>query len=132
MSRRASASTTSSDTPRSAKDFWDCMCLGAPSSRLGAPRKQVGEIRIDPNLRYRSALQEQTNLAGGNPPALHTLVDMRMGPVHLTVSSLPRSLDYYENVVGLQVRANDGDLAHLGVGDAEDLLVLYEEAGARP
>lgn len=53
-----------------------------------------------------------------------------MGPVHLTVSSLPRSLDYYERAVGLRVHDDDGDVARLGAG-GEDLLVLYEEAGAR-
>jgi catechol 2,3-dioxygenase len=52
-----------------------------------------------------------------------------MGPVSLTVSSLVRSLDFYENAVGLKVHANDGDVARLGVG-GEDLLVLVEETGA--
>jgi catechol 2,3-dioxygenase len=52
-----------------------------------------------------------------------------MGPVHLSVSDLARSLDYYENTMGLRVRGRDDGRVSLG-GD-EDLLVLVEEPGAR-
>src|SRR3954463_2932802 len=55
----------------------------------------------------------------------------RMGAVHLTVSNLGRSLDYYERVVGLQVHNREDGAAQLGTG-GEDLLVLYEELGAEP
>jgi catechol 2,3-dioxygenase len=54
----------------------------------------------------------------------------RMGPVHLSVSDLARSLDYYENMIGLPLRERDDGRASLG-GD-EELLVLVEEPGARP
>lgn len=54
-----------------------------------------------------------------------------MGPVHLTVAGLDRSLTYYEDQVGLRVHARDGDTARLGTGE-EDLLVLTELTGARP
>jgi catechol 2,3-dioxygenase len=57
--------------------------------------------------------------------------ETRMGAVHLTVSDLARSLDYYEGVVGLQVHGRENGNARLGTG-GEDLLVLYEEAGAQP
>jgi catechol 2,3-dioxygenase len=57
--------------------------------------------------------------------------ETRMGSVHLTVSDLARSLDYYQRVVGLQVHDRDDGTARLGAG-GEDLLVLYEEAGAEP
>ena len=57
--------------------------------------------------------------------------DTRMGAVHLTVADLARSLEYYESVVGLQVHARDDGSARLGTG-GEDLLVLYEQAGAEP
>jgi catechol 2,3-dioxygenase len=54
-----------------------------------------------------------------------------MGPVHLTVGSLERSLAYYRAAIGLEVvEAADGR-AVLGAG-ATELLVLVEEAGARP
>jgi catechol 2,3-dioxygenase len=54
-----------------------------------------------------------------------------VGAVHLTVSDLARSVSYYRDVVGLrQLERADGQ-ASLGAGERE-LLVLREEAGARP
>jgi catechol 2,3-dioxygenase len=55
----------------------------------------------------------------------------RMGAVHLTVSDLGASLDYYQRVIGLQVHGHDNGTARLGA-DGEDLLVLYEQPGAEP
>jgi catechol 2,3-dioxygenase len=57
--------------------------------------------------------------------------DTRLGAVHLTVSDLDRSVDYYEREIGLSVRERDARRAALGVGGA-DLLVLVEEPGAKP
>jgi catechol 2,3-dioxygenase len=54
-----------------------------------------------------------------------------MGPVHLTVADLERSLAFYRASVGLEVREQGAGRASLGAGDAE-LLVLVEEPGARP
>jgi len=54
-----------------------------------------------------------------------------MGPVHLTVSDLARSLEYYRAAIGLEVLDEDGARASLGVGETR-LLVLVEERGARP
>ena len=54
---------------------------------------------------------------------------LRLGPVHLTISHLDRSLAYYERVLGLKVHDRDGEVATLGTG-GEDLLALVEEAGA--
>ena len=53
-----------------------------------------------------------------------------MGPVHLTVSDLARSLDYYETAIGLRVLEREDDRATLGVDSP--LLVLVEEPGAPP
>src|SRR5436190_14745272 len=55
----------------------------------------------------------------------------RMGAVHLTVSDVARSLDYYQRVLGLQVHNRENGTARLGAG-GEDLLVLYEQPGAEP
>jgi catechol 2,3-dioxygenase len=54
-----------------------------------------------------------------------------MGAVHLTVSELERSLDYYRRAIGLEVLDREGGRASLGAGGAE-LLVLVEEPGAAP
>jgi catechol 2,3-dioxygenase len=55
----------------------------------------------------------------------------RMGPVHLIVADLARSLDYYERAIGLRQHSRDGDTATLGAG-GESLLVLSERPGAQP
>src|ERR671937_2722464 len=55
----------------------------------------------------------------------------RMGPVHLTVSDLDRSLDYYRTVIGLDVLEQGAGRASLGA-DSTDLLGLVEEPGAKP
>jgi catechol 2,3-dioxygenase len=54
-----------------------------------------------------------------------------VGAVHLTVSDLARSLDYYRGSIGLQVLADGDGEASLGAGGTE-LLHLVEEPGARP
>jgi catechol 2,3-dioxygenase len=55
---------------------------------------------------------------------------LRLGAVHLTVSSLDRSVGFYENSLGLRLHRREDGVAAMGVG-GEDLLVLYEEPGAR-
>ncbi len=54
-----------------------------------------------------------------------------VGPVHLTVSDLERSLAYYRGPIGLTVLESGAGRASLGAGDRE-LLVLVEQPGARP
>jgi catechol 2,3-dioxygenase len=54
-----------------------------------------------------------------------------MGPVHVTVADLARSLAYYGEAVGLSAREQSPGFASLGAGDVE-LLGLVEEQGARP
>src|SRR3954452_7509297 len=56
---------------------------------------------------------------------------LRLGPVHLTVSDLGRSIAFYERSIGLQLARREGAGAALGAG-GEDLLVLSEEPQARP
>ena len=69
---------------------------------------------------------------------------LRLGPVHLTVTDLDRSVEFYERSIGLRARrrvsaeaapgtgggAAPGGEAVLGAG-GEDLLVLVEDPGAR-
>jgi catechol 2,3-dioxygenase len=54
-----------------------------------------------------------------------------MGPVHLTVADLERSLAYYRRSLGLEALELGRSRASLGTGGAE-LLVLVEKPGARP
>lgn len=54
-----------------------------------------------------------------------------VGAVHLTVSDLDRSLDYYRDAIGLRVLEAGAGRASLGAGERE-LLVLTEQPGARP
>jgi catechol 2,3-dioxygenase len=56
---------------------------------------------------------------------------LRLGAVHLTVSDLDRSIAWYQRVLGLRVHDRDVATGALGVGE-EDLLVLHEDATARP
>lgn len=93
-----------------------------------------------------------TRLAGGRPGGLGLMTAPRdpeelespaapvraelpagtsLGAVHLTVSSLERSLEYYNRTVGLPVLERDDGTASLGAGTTV-LLVLVEEPGARP
>ena len=57
--------------------------------------------------------------------------ETRMGPVHLTVSDLDRSLDYYRTVIGLDVLEQGAGRASLGA-DSTELLGLVEKPGAQP
>jgi catechol 2,3-dioxygenase len=56
---------------------------------------------------------------------------LELGPLHLTVSDLDRSVGFYQDALGLRVHGRDDGSAALGAGGA-DLLVLHEQPGARP
>jgi catechol 2,3-dioxygenase len=56
---------------------------------------------------------------------------LRLGATHLTVSDLDRSVAFYENALGLTVADREDDVAALGAG-GEDLLVLHADPDARP
>jgi catechol 2,3-dioxygenase len=55
---------------------------------------------------------------------------LRLGPVHLTVTDLDRSIPFYESAIGLQLARREGATAALGAG-GEDVLVLTEDPDAR-
>ena len=55
---------------------------------------------------------------------------LRLGPVHLTVTDLDRSVVFYESALGLKTHRREAEEAAMGVGE-EDLIVLVEEPGAR-
>src|SRR4051812_13573311 len=65
-------------------------------------------------------------------PATPTLPEtLRLGPVHLTVTDLDRSVAFYEDSMGLRLHRREDPVAAMGAGE-EDLLFLHEEPGARP
>jgi catechol 2,3-dioxygenase len=53
----------------------------------------------------------------------------RLGYVHLTVSDIKRSLAFYRHSLGMQLHWRKGNVAALGAGQV-DLLVLTEQPGA--
>jgi catechol 2,3-dioxygenase len=63
-----------------------------------------------------------------NPPVLPA--DLDLGPVHLVVTDLGRSIGFYESSIGLRLISRDDGVARLGAGKGE-LLVLHEQGGAR-
>ncbi|MDQ3720516.1 MAG: VOC family protein [Actinomycetota bacterium] len=56
---------------------------------------------------------------------------LRLGPIHLAVTDVERSVEFYRRSIGLREQLREDGRAALGAG-AEDLLVLIEEPGARP
>jgi catechol 2,3-dioxygenase len=62
------------------------------------------------------------------PPTLPDA--LRLGPVHLTVTDLDRSVGWYTSALGLHVHARGDRSAALGTG-GEDIVVLHEEPAAR-
>jgi len=58
-------------------------------------------------------------------------MNLRLGPVQLTVTDLDRSTHFYERAIGLRLQRREGREVGLGAG-GEELLVLVEDPGARP
>ncbi len=56
---------------------------------------------------------------------------LRLGPVHLTVADLDRSVAFYGDALGLRLHRRHDPAAAMGTG-AEDAVVLVEEPAARP
>ena len=56
---------------------------------------------------------------------------LRVGAVELIVTDLDRSVGFYESAIGLRLHRREDGRAALGAG-GEDLLVLAEDADARP
>ncbi len=56
---------------------------------------------------------------------------LALGPVHLIVTDLDRSISFYESAIGLRLGSREDGIARLSAGD-EELLVLREQPDARP
>jgi catechol 2,3-dioxygenase len=98
---------------------------GVPNEQEGRDvnRREIelvsGEAPRDP---------EELEAAASRRPA-ELSASTRVGPVHLIVAELGRSVDYYEQSLGLELLDRRGGDVSLGVGERE-LLVLVEEPGA--
>jgi catechol 2,3-dioxygenase len=70
----------------------------------------------------------------GEPPRGARLpAGLRLGPVHLQIADLERSVHYYERTLGLRVTMRDGAHVAFAAGDASEALVhLHERPGVRP
>jgi catechol 2,3-dioxygenase len=70
----------------------------------------------------------------GRPPTGYRLPSAtRLGAVELQVSSLARSLEYYQQLLGLSIIGRDEHTVSLAADEAtEPLVVLCDIAGTRP
>jgi len=64
-------------------------------------------------------------------PATVLPATTRLGAVHITVSDLDRSVEFYERAIGLRLHRREHGSAALGAG-GDDVLVLVEQPGALP
>ncbi len=69
--------------------------------------------------------------SGATTPRPHLPADLTLGAVEIVVTDLDRSIRFYERSIGLRLRERDVDVARLGAG-GEDLLVLHGRPGAQP
>ena len=66
----------------------------------------------------------------GTADAARLPASLRLGPVHLTVTDLGRSISFYRDKIGLRLHNREDAVAVLGAGE-QNLLFLYEEPDAR-
>jgi catechol 2,3-dioxygenase len=69
---------------------------------------------------------------GIQPPAYRLPSKTHVGAVHLLVSNLPRSIAYYEHVLGLRLLAVEQERALFGSHDERPLVELRTRAGVTP
>jgi catechol 2,3-dioxygenase len=58
--------------------------------------------------------------------------DTKIGPVHLNIADLSRAVEFYRNVIGLQLLHRSDDRVWMGAGGNSPLLVLTEKPDAHP
>jgi catechol 2,3-dioxygenase len=90
-------------------------------------------VTLDPIAGNEAPRDPEELEASGGDLRADIAAETGMGPVHLTVASLARSLDYYRTAIGLEVLSGDESApsAALGCGGRE-LLVLDEVPNAAP
>lgn len=75
-----------------------------------------------------SEMSEMSEMSDTTAPVLPET--LTLGPVHIVVTDLERSIAFYESAIGLQLDSRDDGIARFGAG-ADVLLVLHERAGAK-
>src|SRR5437588_689793 len=83
------------------------------------------------NIEHGPVEMTSTSLQSASRAAPQLPAALRLGPVHLTVTNLDRSVGWYQEALGLRVHARDATTAELGDG-ADTGIVLDEDAQARP
>src|SRR5437588_6522916 len=83
------------------------------------------------NIEHGPIQMTSTSLQSAARAAPELPAALRLGPVHLTVTNLDRSVGWYQEALGLRVHAHDATTAKLGDG-AETVIALDEDAQARP
>lgn len=58
--------------------------------------------------------------------------DIHLGPIHLTVADLERSVEFYTHMLGFSLLQQETSTAALTVDGTTPLVVLVEQPGARP
>ena len=61
--------------------------------------------------------QHENSARTATDPATRLPATLRLGPVHLTVSDLDRSVAFYEDAIGLRVHRRKDGVAAIGVGE---------------
>ena len=82
-----------------------------------------------PKAPYTRGMSTVPHVPNADAPSLPAT--LRLGPVHLTVTSLDRSVGWYQQALGLRVHRHDVTEAALGDGEV-DVLVLHEDPVAKP
>src|SRR3954451_7555509 len=72
-----------------------------------------------------------TTLVSTQPSPSPLPATLRLGPLHITVTDLDRSVGWYQQALGLQLHTRGDQRAELGDGDLTTL-VLVEDPDARP
>ena len=80
----------------------------------------------------RADLRSTSTSAGLPPRGFRLPASTRVGPVTLRIADLERSLDYYQEVIGLELLGRQGRTASLGTPSGEPLVELRERRGVRP
>ena len=77
---------------------------------------------------YTAGMSATPHISQTDAPSLPAT--LRLGPVHLTVTSLDQSVAWYQRALGLRVHRHDVTEAALGDGEV-DVLILHEDPTAR-